>query len=311
MTVTWLTANMSAQTICMYGEDPNDLTLTEIGNQTAYVYGKYSSGVIHTCWFENLALDTTYFYKAGDYAEFSAVKSFRSNPGPAAFPYKFAVTADLGESANAQNNVDHIIAAIADHGMQHVLMAGDLAYANACESKKGCSTWDAYQRLVEPVTSAVPISINIGNHELQDKGDGIPASSARYRYRGMPDGGRADDSLYYSYNAGPMHVIVVCSFFPGGWAANSAQNAWVDADLASIDRKQTPWIIAMVHAPMYNSNSQHQMDGENSRKAYEAKFQAAGVTAVFAGHVHAFERTYPVINNGEVVPAGQGISHCT
>lgn len=322
------------------------LTDIEIGNATSYTYGKYKSGLIHTCWLENLAVrvcaaesacvatcnqlllplsasslyprppphvqpDTTYYYQVGDYEQ-SAVRSFKSNPGPTSYPYKFAITADLGENANAQANVDHLVEATATQGVQMVLCAGDLAYANACEGKaKPCSTWDAFQRLVEPVAGVVPFHINIGNHELQDIGDGIPASSARYRYRGMPSLGRADDALYYSFNAGPIHIINICSFFPGGWGAQSAQNAWVDADLAAIDRAVTPWVMVMVHAPMYNSNSQHQMDGENSRKAYEAKFQAAGVTAVFAGHVHAYQRTYPVVDNGQVVEAGSGISHFT
>ena len=50
--------------------------------------------------------------------------------------------------------------------------------------------------LEEPFAGAVPISINIGNHEGMDHQDGVFGSSARFRYRGMPDDGRTDDSLY-------------------------------------------------------------------------------------------------------------------
>lgn len=48
-----------------------------------------------------------------------------------------------------------------------------------------------------------------------------------------------------------------------------------------------------------------QGDGEAMRVSLEPTLIAAGVNAVFAGHVHAYERSFPVDNN-TVVPAGQG-----
>ena len=37
--------------------------------------------------------------------------------------------------------------------------------------------------------------------------------------------------------------------------AGSLQHAWLRRDLAAIDRAATPWVIVMMHAPWYNSNS--------------------------------------------------------
>lgn len=44
------------------------------------------------------------------------------------------------------------------------------------------------------------------------------------------------------------------------------------------------------------------------RVSLEPLFIAAGVNAIFPGHVHSYERTFPV-NSNQVVPPGQGIVH--
>jgi len=124
----------------------------------------------------------------------------------------------------------------------------------------------------------------------------------------MPTGGRADDVWYFSYEAGPAHVISVSSFFPGGFGAGSALTKWLVGDLASIDRAKTPWVLVSLHAPWYNSNTEHQGDGEAMRVALEPLFVKAGVAAVFSGHVHSYERSF-VVNNKAVVAPGAGITH--
>ena len=146
------------------------------------------------------------------------------------------------------------------------------------------------------------------SQELYDDANGIPAISTQYRYGyGMPVGGRKDGALYFSYEVGPAHIISLCSFIAGGFGPSAPISKWLAADLAAVDRTKTPWLFVVVHAPMYNSNTAHQGEGEPLRVAYEAQFAAAKVSAIFAGHVHAYERSHPVVNNGKVMPDGQGI----
>ena len=127
----------------------------------------------------------------------------------------------------------------------------------------------------------------------------------------MPAGGRADGPLYYSYEVGPAHVIVLASFFV--YSSGSAQYNWLQADLAKVDRTKTPWLLVIIHAPWYNSNSAHQCvfdafallgrpslaparpptrspsslpargDGELMRQTLEPMLHAAKVNMVFAG----------------------------
>jgi hypothetical protein len=70
---------------------------------------------------------------------------------------------------------------------------------------------------------------------------------------------------------------------------------WLQKELASVDRKQTPWLIVLFHSPWYNSNLQdHYMEGETMRVQFEAWFVKAKVDIVFSGHVHAYERTVSI-----------------
>lgn len=72
------------------------------------------------------------------------------------------------------------------------------------------------------------------------------------RYRGQPFQGRADGVWYFSYEAGPVHVISASSFYPQGFASESPLRSWLEADLAGINHTATPWVLFVLHAPWYN-----------------------------------------------------------
>ncbi len=82
-----------------------------------------------------------------------------------------------------------------------------------------------------------------------DYANGITAISTRYRFAGMPTGGRADQTMYYSYEVGPAHIISLAAFYPGGFSSSSPLVKWLNADLASINRTATPWVLLSTHAP--------------------------------------------------------------
>lgn len=46
-----------------------------------------------------------------------------------------------------------------------------------------------------------------------------------------------------------------------------------------------------MHAPIYNSNEAHFKEGESMRAAFEDWFVEYRVDVIFAGHVHAYERS--------------------
>jgi hypothetical protein len=122
----------------------------------------------------------------------------------------------------------------------------------------------------------------------------------------MPSAGAGSTAQWYSFNAGPVHMITLNSF--NAYGAASAQNQWLKRDLAAIDRSVTPWVIVQLHAPWYNSNKAHTNDGQLMRITLEPELHAAKVAAVFAGHVHAYERSVPAY---DLKPAADGATYIT
>ncbi|KAJ5203686.1 Metallo-dependent phosphatase-like protein [Penicillium cinerascens] len=76
------------------------------------------------------------------------------------------------------------------------------------------------------------------------------------------------------------------------------QYKWLKKDLASVDRTKTPWLIVMSHRPMYSSAySSYQ---KHVRDAFEALFLEYGVDAYLSGHIHWYERLYPLGPDGTI-----------
>lgn len=284
MVVGWVTADMNAPSSVQFGTQSGVYTQTANGTADFYKYSaRYTSGLIHHVPLTGLAPSTVYYYKAaGAATEFSFTSG--AAVSSSSFPYTFGCFADIGESLNADDTVLHLIQGSAN--IDSYILSGDISYASGCE-QNGCTTWDAYQRMMQPLSSVKPIAIELGNHELADDANGIPGISARYRFAGMPTGGRKDQTMYFSYEVGPAHVISLAAFYPGGFAPSSPLTQWLAADLKTIDRERTPWVIVSTHAPWYNSNTAHQGDGEEMRAALEPMLLAAGVNVVVTGHVHS------------------------
>lgn len=61
------------------------------------------------------------------------------------------------------------------------------------------------------------------------------------------------NTMYYSLNVGPAHIVSMSTeayFFYSGAAA---QYAWLEADLAAVNRSITPWVVVYGHRSIYCS----------------------------------------------------------
>jgi hypothetical protein len=76
------------------------------------------------------------------------------------------------------------------------------------------------------------------------------------------------------------------------------QIQWLAKDLAAINRNNTPWVIAMTHRPMYSSQvSSYQ---KYVRAAFEPLLLQYGVDAYLSGHIHWYERLFPLTATGTI-----------
>lgn len=110
---------------------------------------------------------------------------------------------------------------------------------------------------------------------------------------------------YYSVDVGLMHLVFLSSevyaLGPYGGVTGAAQDAWLAADLAGVDRQQTPWVVAFAHRPFYCSNANSWCGADAwaanpVRLALEPAFAKGGVDVFIAGHEHSVELIYPTVN---------------
>lgn len=168
-----------------------------------------------------------------------------------------------------------------------LLLPGDLSYADYDQP-----LWDSFGRLVEPLASQRPWMVTQGNHEIEKIAliHTHPFTAYNARWRMPYEESGSDSNLYYSFNVVGVHVIMLGSYTD--FDHTSSQYKWLRSDLKKIDRKKKHWIVVIVHAPWYNSNTAHQGEPESDdmKKAMEDLLYQARVDVVFAGHVHAYER---------------------
>lgn len=101
-------------------------------------------------------------------------------------------------------------------------------------------------------------------------------------------GERAPGMLNFSYDHGDAHWVVLDSNRYMDWS-NPALREWLEKDLSSTTKT---WKFVVFHHSCFHSSRKHQ-DGVRMRLVADI-FQKHGVDIVFTGHVHTYERTFPL-----------------
>ncbi|KAL1521121.1 hypothetical protein AB1Y20_022675 [Prymnesium parvum] len=247
----------------------------------------YDSPVIHTVALRGLSPGKAYGYHvAGHRRNYSFVLPLEPRGDPPPYPFTFALTADLGQTAVSAVNVVRLreILEAAPPGRCAMLLGGDLAYADGFHPR-----WDTFGRMLEPLAARFPQLMIGGNHEMI-AGEGWVPYNTRYPSPARSSG--SPSNLWWSRDVGPAHVVGLSSY--SNASPGSLQYRWLVADLAAVNRTRTPWVIVMTHVPWYSSNALHVAEAELMRQAVEPLLYHGGVDLVISGHVHAYERVLPV-----------------
>ncbi|CAK7207396.1 hypothetical protein SEUCBS139899_010206 [Sporothrix eucalyptigena] len=128
----------------------------------------------------------------------------------------------------------------------------------------------------------------------------------------------ANPPFWYSFEYGMVHVVMIdtetdfpnapdtesgSSHLGGGpFGALGQQLAFLEADLASVDRTVTPWVVVGGHRPWYSTGGSDNICTP-CQNAFEPLFYKYGVDVGIFGHVHNSQRFLPV-NNSVADPAG-------
>lgn len=279
MRITWITEDHGTPTTVNYGTTEGNYDLSATGTVSNYKYMLYKSGEIHDVVIGPLKPDTVYYYRCGSDTD----REFSFKTPPSQFPIKFVVVGDLGQTGWTNSTLTHMAASNYDV----MLLPGDLSYADFYQP-----FWDTFGQLVEPLASSRPWMVTQGNHEIEKILVFHPKSFTAYnaRWRMPYEESGSNSNLYYSFEISGVHVIMLGSYTD--FESDSDQYKWLQADLAKIDRRRTPWVFVLIHAPWYSTNEAHQGEyvSVGMKKAMEELLYKARVDVVFAGHVHAYER---------------------
>ena len=103
----------------------------------------------------------------------------------------------------------------------------------------------------------------------------------------------------FSFDYGNAHWTVLDANPYVDWT-NPALRDWVAKDLASA--KSARWRFVGFHHPGFNSSKAH--FGDQWMRRLSDVFEAGGVDIVFAGHVHNYQRSYPLRFKAKPAAAG-------
>ena len=235
--------------------------------------------------------------------------------------YRFVATGDIAAGTPGQRKIAY---QIHEAKPDFVFVAGDIVYSRGRISEYREKFWPVYNaETASPETGApllrstlfiaAPGNHDIGYRNLEQNPDalgyflfwrqplngplsqpgapntpalqGEPASHANFlaSAHGYPR------MANFSFDYGNAHWTVLDGNPYVDWTDPSLR-AWVKADLSFADR--ATWRFVAFHHPGFNSSKAH-FDYQNMRVLSEV-FEQAKVDVVFAGHVHNYQRTYPL-----------------
>ena len=246
---------------------------------------------IHEFRITGLEPNTKYFYRVvanvGGQELDGGLKTFRT-AARRGDPFTFVAIGDT----QSQPQVVKRIADLAYETRPSLLVhAGDLVTTGGDKSH-----WvNHFFPNMRPLIDRVAIMPVLGNHE-QD-------AQLYYDYMSLPDPER-----WYTFSYGDADFFMIDG--NRSLKDRSEQLEWLDAALAASDAE---WKFAILHQPPWTSDSNDYGDtlktssrrGDMNARNITSTLEKHGVDICFSGHVHDYERTFPLID-GDVVPWDEG-----
>ena len=326
VSVSWMSWTEADSAHVSYGVDGGALNETVQASFHLFVDGgsNHTRRTMYTASLDGLHGGRRYQYEAvavnatGRYT--SPLLAFNSIPADIATgaekPLRVALLGDWGyDNGNSTHN--SLQRLVDRDGLDLVVHVGDFAYNLASDEGR---VGDSFLRREQSVAGRVAYQVAVGNHE------GAYNFSHYLQRFAMPnEASGSPSSLYSSFNVGPVHFISFDAeryFVPDylGYTAMPTmeyvrqQYEWLQRDLhkAHGNRDKQPWIVAYAHRPMYCTHIDNDWnapycteeaaalrDGVAFNKGprrygLEQLFHNYSVDLYVSGHMHSYERTYPV-----------------
>ena len=199
---------------------------------------------------------------------------------PASFQKVFAASdttmaaaGDWGCSDNTEKTVQNV----RNLNPKLLLALGDFSY------DKTSTCWLSVMKPIESITK-----ISIGNHEDSD----TLLNSYLNQFR--------LSKQYYSFDTNNVHVLIMSTEEES--EPNSDQYNFVVNDLRNAaNNPDIKWIVVNMHNPFYSSPNECKASGcegdKDFRESFHPLFDKYGVDLVLEGHVHNYQRSFPLAFN--------------
>ena len=193
-------------------------------------------------------------------------ESDNNNKGQSIF--NFVAVGDWDCNDDAEDTVDNII----EQDPELVLALGDLSY----NGKAKC-----WLELIEPIADKTKIVF--GNHEEDLIDDYMD-------FFGLKE-------QYYSFNQKNIHFLALST--ETNYDDDSEQYQFAIRDLEKYSKDPfIDWIVVFYHYHIYGSAS-GLPEEKDFRETYHPLFDKYGVDVALQGHLHVYERTYPITFNDD------------
>jgi hypothetical protein len=183
---------------------------------------------------------------------------------------KFGVLGDFGNGNRQQYELGAVMAKVqAQFRYELVITVGDNIYGDERPQDMKRKFEDPYKGVLD---AGVKFYASLGNHDER--------AQAKYNLFNM------EGRTYYTFKAPRQDVrfFALETDYP-----TPEQIAWLQQEL---ERSNEAWKIPYFHHPLYSSGKRHG-SRPDLRQVLEPLFLKNGVSVVFAGHDHFYERTKP------------------
>lgn len=280
-------ASATGMTIMAETSRPSALSVEYAEIAPLSQHAKAAASAISTVSLTGLKPFTRYFYRVtaddgqGNTAR-SEVKSFQTLPGPAG-AWAFGVLGDTQRNPDVTRRCAEGIFALRPNFMLHVGDVVDDGFA------KQQWVFDLFEPCAN-LFSCVPVFPVIGNHEKN--------SHWYYDYFHLPA-----PEYFYTFTCGNAEFFMVDT--NKDVSAGSEQYQRLEKALAS---STATWKFTAHHHPCFSSDNDDYGDtekgkpgapftqGEPDLQDLPPLYEKYGVDIAFAGHIHSYERTWPILN---------------
>ncbi len=236
-------------------------------------------------------------------------------------PYRFIAFGDIG--ANKREQKDIAMQAYKSKP-DFVAVTGDIVYNRGLITEYDSKFWPIYNAEKAdsngvPMMASIPFVAAPGNHDIDTRDlNRYPEALAYYMFWSQPLNGptkeegsalvpkliandenrmaflKSAGSKYpamanFSFEYGNAHWTILDSNPYVDWT-NKEVLDWVEKDLTS--SKKSTWHFVMFHHPGFNSSRAHYE--QQQMRLLSPIFEKGNVDIVFNGHVHNYQRSYPL-----------------